>query len=239
MFAFAMRLKTDHFTDITYALTFLILALGLLYWSPMHARQLLLAALITLWALRLGGYLLYRITKIGKDDRFDGRREDFVRFLSFWTFQAIVIWITMIPATMALSSDAQPGKIALDYLGVFVALAGLLIEAVSDQQKFRFKNDPANRDRWIETGLWRYSRHPNYFGETLFWLGIFALAARALPPGWAFLIGLSPLFIAMMLLFVSGIPLLDEKAIKRFGHLPAFREYRKRTSVFVPWFVKS
>ncbi len=246
-FSLATIFKTDKFTDITYSVNFVLLALGL--WAVAdgvadYDRAFLLTAVIVVWGLRLGAYLLTRILKIKKDDRFDNMREGFVSFLKFWIFQAAVVWVAMLPATLAISvpKALQPGLGWLDYLGLGLWVFGFVVETVADHQKYVFKNDPANQGQWIQSGLWKYSRHPNYFGETLVWWGVYLMALPALLAAgtaayWLIPVAaLGPIGITWILLSVSGIPLLEEKADERYGDRADYQEYKRKTSVFFLWF---
>jgi steroid 5-alpha reductase family enzyme len=246
-FSMATIFKTDKFTDITYSVNFVLLAIGLWFVADGVTgtdRAFLLAAIIVVWGLRLGSYLLTRILKIKKDDRFDGMREGFFSFLKFWIFQALVVWVAMLPATLAISvpGSTQPALGWLDYLGLALWSFGFIVETVADHQKFVFKNDPKNKGEWIQSGLWKYSRHPNYFGETLVWWGVYLLALPALlatgPAAyWLLPLGaLGPICITWILLSVSGIPLLEEKADKRYGDRADYQEYKRKTNVFFLWF---
>jgi steroid 5-alpha reductase family enzyme len=233
-FAGAAIRRTDTLTDITYAATFALLAVALLVGGGRYELpRLLVCALVLLWALRLGGYLLLRVLRTGRDERFDGIREHPFKFAGFWTLQAVTIWTVLLPVTMLLSHPGplQPGWPL--WLGAGLWLVGFVVETVADQQKFAFRNDPANRGRWIERGLWRYSRHPNYFGELLCWWGLFVAAVPALD-GWEWLALLGPIFLTVLLLFVSGIPTVRRKQQQRYGHDPAFQDYLKRTSLLIP-----
>lgn len=233
-FLFAAYFKTDVLTDISYSLTFVLLAWAvLLLDGAPDPRAWLVAAMVSLWGLRLGLYLFRRILRIGRDQRFDGVREKFSSFLKFWVFQALAVWLAMLPAIYAISAEYARPLDVFDLIGGLAWLIGLVIETVADQQKYRFKNNPANRNRWMDQGLWKYSRHPNYFGEILLWWGIFVMVAPQLQ-GWQWLSILGPVFITAILLFFSGIPPLEKKDRERYGHLPEFQEYLRRTSILVP-----
>jgi steroid 5-alpha reductase family enzyme len=232
-FAFAASLKTDKVTDLSYSLSFVLLSVLLfLGHHSFSLSQALCCAFVVAWGGRLGAYLLRRIIKIGKDARFDDKRDDFLKFLSFWILQALVVWVVMLPVTafLSLSSAGRPKVVSL--IGALLWAAGFGIEAASDAQKYAFKNDPANKGRWIETGLWKYSRHPNYFGETLLWWGIFLFVLPYLS-GALLLTVAGPVSITLLLLFVSGVPLLEKSADKRYGGVAAYRDYKRRTSVFL------
>lgn len=233
-FVFAGTLKTDKVTDLTYSLTFLLLALGLVLQNPdAGTGHWILAGMVILWAMRLGSYLLIRIVRIGKDARFDGIRENFLSFLLFWTFQGITVWATMLPVTFALSQKELPTDMAF-LIGTIMWFLGLVLEGIADQQKFVFKSKPENENRWIDTGLWKYSRHPNYFGEMLLWWGLFVAVIPVLY-GWAYSLIIGPIFITCILLFFSGIPPLEKRYKKKYGNNPEFQAYRKGTSMLIPW----
>ena len=233
-FAFASTFKTDKLTDLVYGMTFIILA-ALFLFLPEHLseRNILIMALIIIWGLRLAAYLFARILKIKHDARFDGRRENFLNFLAFWSFQGAVIFIAFMPGNMVGSSDSQSALGLLDYIGAGMWLVGFIIETVADAQKFAFRNKPENKGKFMGSGLFKYSRYPNYFGEILLWWGIFVIGIPVYE-GLQWLAVLGPLFITFILLKVSGIPLLEESSEKRYGHMPEFQAYRKNTSLLIP-----
>lgn len=226
--------KTDKLTDFSYALTFVIVALISLLAGGVTLPSALLFFAIVIWALRLGGYLFMRIKKIKKDTRFDTMRSNFWQFGSFWFLQAVTAWVVLLPASLFFAK--APTAVALSaFVGLIIWLIGLSIEAVADQQKFVFKSNPANKNKWIATGLWQYSRHPNYFGEILLWLGVYLFVVGSLSPGEVLLGAVGPLFIAFLLIFVSGIPLLEKSADARWGNNPKYQQYKKQTSILIPW----
>jgi len=234
MFVPAFIFKTDKLTDISYAVTFAFVA-SLAYWFSEQslAHTLLLFAIIA-WSLRLGGFLLIRINKMGKDSRFDGRREKFWSFLSFWLLQGASVFVVLV-ASLLLFDTAEPVVTWLSWVGLFVFASGLLLEAAADIQKFRFKfSGKKKRQEWIDEGVWRMSRHPNYLGEMMVWSGLYIFALPSLS-GLAVYSGLiSPLYIIGLLLFVSGVPLLEKYADKKWGDKKAFQQYRKEVPLLVP-----
>jgi len=233
-FLLASILKTDMFTDFTYGLTFIILALlFLLKNQTFYGYQLLLAVMVILWGIRLITYLLVRILKIKKDRRFDGIRENPLQFLRFWLFQGVAVWAIMLPLIYLLSLTKDKVLNYVMGLGIVIWTLGLLIETVSDWQKFSFKNNSKNKNLWIQSGLWKYSRHPNYFGEMLCWWGIFIFALPFLQ-GLSWLTIISPLFITFILLFVSGIPPLEKRYDFKYADNKKYQEYKKRTSILIP-----
>jgi steroid 5-alpha reductase family enzyme len=233
-FLLAYTLKTDKFTDFTYGATFITIALYLLFRNQtFFTYQIAVATMIVIWAIRLITYLLVRILKIGKDNRFDEMREKPLEFFKFWFFQGISVWAILLPSSYLLLLTEDKSITPLMMLGIFIWLLGLTIESVADQQKFTFKNNPQNKGMWIESGLWKYSRHPNYFGEMLLWWGIFLFVAPFLS-GLSWIAILGPLYITFILIFVSGIPPLEKRYDKKYADNEDYQEYKKSTSILVP-----
>lgn len=195
-------------------------------------RGTLALTLITSWAVRLGIHLLLRNRREGEDPRYRAMREphgDRWRWLSlyrvFW-LQAVLLWIISAPLLGAVRSETPLG--VWDVLGTVIFIVGLTIESIADQQLVRFRAHPANRGRVLDTGLWRYSRHPNYFGEAVLWWGIYLVAVG----GGALWTIVGPLLITFLLLRVSGVTLL-ERGLRKTR--PGYADYVERTSAFVPW----
>jgi steroid 5-alpha reductase family enzyme len=232
-FAVAAVRRTDVVTDLSYSLTFALLAVVLPFSGAGRPVQLVASLLVVAWALRLGTYLFRRIRRMKVDHRFDGMRERPLRFARFWLLQAVTVAVVMLPVTYLLDRDDPSGFGAWNIAGAAIWLVGLLVEAVADAQKAAFRANDANRGHFVAGGLWRYSRHPNYFGEMLVWWGLFVYAVPVLH-GAAFAVVIGPLFITLLLLFVSGIPLLERSADERYGSDAAYREYKRRTSILVP-----
>ena len=232
-FVIAAIRKTDVVTDLSYSLSFAVLALVLPFSGASEPVQLVASLLVLVWAARLGIYLFRRILLIKVDHRFDQMRDKPLRFARFWLLQAITVAVVMLPVSYLLGSGDPPGLGPWMIAGAALWLIGLVIEAVSDAQKSAFKAKRTEGERFITSGLWKYSRHPNYFGEILVWWGLFAYAVPFLQ-GAAFLVVIGPVFITLLLLFVSGIPLLEQSADAKFGDDPAYQEYKRRTSILVP-----
>jgi steroid 5-alpha reductase family enzyme len=232
-FAVAAARRTDVVTDLSYSLTFALIAIILLFIGAREPVQLVASLLVLLWAIRLGGYLFRRILRMKVDHRFDGMRDEPLRFARFWLLQAITVAVVMLPVSYLLDRDHPPGFGAWAAAGATVWLAGLLIEAVADAQKSAFRAQQENRGRFIASGLWRYSRHPNYFGEMLVWWGLFVYAVPVLHDA-AFAVVAGPVFITLLLLFVSGVPLVEPSADEKYGDDSAYRDYKRRTSILVP-----
>lgn len=235
MFLIAYRFKTDKLTDLSYGLTFISIALYWLYndkWLISRFR-LIVALMVIIWALRLITYLLIRVIKTGKDSRYDGRRESFVKFAKFWFFQAIAVWLIMLPVIYMLTRMRVPKLGTVPTIGLYIWSIGLILETIADKQlyKFRFKKD--NKGKWIDEGLWHYSRHPNYFGEILVWIGVFIFGLSTYAgAGWLVVIG--PLTIMGLLMFGSGIPILEKASDKKWGADPEYQRYKQATSILVP-----
>jgi steroid 5-alpha reductase family enzyme len=232
-FAVAAARRTDVVTDLSYSLTFALLAVVLPLTGAREPSQLIASLLVLLWAIRLGGYLFRRILRMKVDHRFDAMRDKPLRFARFWLLQAVAVAVIMLPVSYLLDRSSAPGFGAWAVAGAAVWLGGLLIEAVADAQKSAFRSKDENRGRFIASGLWRYSRHPNYFGEILVWWGLFLYAVPFLE-GAAFAVVVGPVFITVLLLFVSGIPLLERSADDKYGDDPAYRDYKRRTSILMP-----
>lgn len=232
LFAFAATLKTDKVTDLSYGLTFVVLAGWLLLKGDVSAAaQVALAAMVIVWGVRLAGYLFYRIMTIGRDARFDGIREHFWPFFKFWFGQGVAVWVIMLPVTIWFS---RPGPWnLLMTIGLVIWAAGLIVETIADAQKFVAKQTPGGGDRWVDTGLWSLSRHPNYFGEMLCWWGVYVFVVIDLGV-WNSLGILGPVSITYILLKVTGIPTLEKSAKKKWGDNPDYQAYVARTRRLVP-----
>ena len=230
----AYLFQTEKFYDLTGSLTYLSITLIAVFFSDgADARALLLAALVIVWAARLGTFLFSRIRKAGKDDRFDEIKPSFIRFLNAWTIQALWVTFTASAALIGITTAARKDLDLFALIGFLIWLAGFAIEVIADAQKSRFNADPANKGKFIRTGLWSRSRHPNYFGEILLWVGVLIITLPVLH-GWQWVALISPLFVAFLLTRVSGIPLLEKKADAKWGGQAEYEEYKKNTPVLIP-----
>lgn len=237
-FALASSFKTDKFTDLSYGLTFVIISFYLFFQHAVFSLfRLILVLMVFLWGLRLAVYLFIRILKTKKDYRFDGIRENFLKFAQFWFFQALAIFIISLPFIVILNSVKKDSFNFLTFLGFALWFLGLSLETVADYQKFVFKNKPENKDKWIDTGLWSLARYPNYFGEMLCWWGIF-IYCLPLFSFLEYLTIISPLFITFILIKVSGIPLLEKRYMRKYGQNPQYLAYKKNTNLLIPFKLK-
>ncbi|MFJ3473322.1 DUF1295 domain-containing protein [Microbacterium maritypicum] len=232
----AMLLQTERFFDLTGSLTFFAISAALVLLTPQpDARSWILAGMVMLWAVRLGSFLAVRVHKAGSDGRFDQIKGSPLRFLQVWIIQGAWVSLTAAAAWIAISADsATRAPIGwLTVVGIVVWVLGMVVEIVADAQKSAFRADPRNRDEFIRTGLWSRSRHPNYFGEIVIWVGVFVTAAPVLV-GWQWIALLSPLFVILLLTRVSGIPLLEARAEKKWGDRADYIAYRENTPVLIP-----
>lgn len=230
----AFLFQTEKFYDLTGSLTYLSVTLLAVILGPVpDARALLLAMMVGIWATRLGTFLFRRALKAGGDSRFDDIKPSFIRFLNTWTLQGLWVTITASAALAAITSRDQPDLGPLAVLGVLIWSFGFLFEVVADHQKSRFRADPVNEGGFIRTGLWSLSRHPNYFGEIVLWIGV-ALTALPALQGWQHVTLVSPLFVYILLTRVSGIPMLEEKADERWGGQEDYERYKRETPLLVP-----
>ncbi|MBI5950265.1 MAG: DUF1295 domain-containing protein [Chloroflexi bacterium] len=230
----AYKFQTEKFFDITGSITYITLVvIAILLSSNLDTRSILLAVLVTIWALRLGTFLFTRIQKAGKDDRFDEIKPLFFRFLNVWTIQALWVTFTASAAFVAITTSTRKEMDCYSVIGALIWLFGFIFEVAADAQKSRFNADPANKGKFIQTGLWSRSRHPNYFGEIVLWVGI-AIIALPVLQGWQWVAMISPIFVTLLLTRVSGIPLLEKKADKKWGGQEDYEAYKKKTPVLIP-----
>ncbi|HXF85668.1 MAG TPA: DUF1295 domain-containing protein [Anaerolineales bacterium] len=233
----AYLFQTEKFFDLTGSITYITVISAALcytrYTVPLDTRSILAAALVSVWAVRLGAFLFSRIRKAGRDDRFDEIKPSFIRFLNVWTIQGLWVTFTASAALVTITSATRKDLDAFAILGALVWVIGFAIEVIADAQKSRFNADPANKGKFIRTGLWSRSRHPNYFGEIVLWTGI-AIIALPVLQGWQWVAMISPLFVTLLLTRVSGIPLLEKKADAKWGGQADYEAYKKNTPVLIP-----
>lgn len=230
----AYLFQTEKFFDITGSLSYITVAtLALALSQNLDARSVLLWALVVIWAARLGSFLFGRIHKAGKDDRFDAIKPDTFRFFNAWTIQGLWITLTGSTALVTITSTLRKPIDAFAIVGALVWVIGFTIEVAADVQKSRFNSDPTNKGRFVRDGLWSRSRHPNYFGEIVLWIGV-AIIALPILQGWQWVALLSPIFVTLLLTRVTGIPLLEMKADKKWGGQPDYEAYKQATPVLIP-----
>ncbi len=226
--------QTEKYYDLTGSVTYISTTLVAVALSDdLDARALIAAAMVIIWAGRLGTFLFRRISRDGRDGRFDEIKVNPVRFFATWTIQGLWVLLTAAAAWAIITTREREDLGLVAIIGIAVWLAGFAIEVVADRQKSAFKQDPANEGRFITSGLWAWSRHPNYFGEITLWTGMAIMAVPVLS-GWQWVVLISPVFVTVLLTRVSGIPMLEKRADDRWGDEEAYQEYKESTPVLVP-----
>jgi steroid 5-alpha reductase family enzyme len=226
--------KTEKFYDLTGSITYLSVVLLAVLARPMvDTRGWLLLVLISVWAVRLGTFLFLRIRAAGEDRRFREVKASFSRFLLYWTVQGLWVTFSLAAALAAITSEIQVELGIFALVGALIWLLGFGIEVIADWQKSRFNAKPENQGKFISEGLWSWSRHPNYFGEIVLWIGVAVIALPVLR-GWQFVTLISPVFITLLVTRISGIPLLEKRADEKWGGQADYESYKASTSVLIP-----
>ena len=240
IFPIAYKLQTDKLTDITYALSFATIAIyGYIAGEGGSSfSKMVMLGLILLWAIRLGFFLFVRVSKMGRDARFDQIRTNPKRFLRFFLIQAVGAWVIALPYLYQLlfnpgASSAIDEVVPLEWLGWGIALFGFILETIADQQKMSFKSKADNSGKLYTSGLYKIVRYPNYTGEILFWIGIF-VACIPILSGIKWLSILGPIMIIALLLFLSGIPPIERSRKKNYGDDPEYQAYVAKTKKIIP-----
>ena len=227
--------ETEHYFDLTGSLTYVsVTLLAILFTVDISLRDILLALFVWIWAFRLGSFLFVRVKKAGSDGRFDLMKKDFWWFLMTWTIQGLWVFLTLAMALAAITSESKMAIDIFAVVGTLIWIFGFSIEVVADQQKTNFKDDPDNKNKFISVGLWSWSRHPNYFGEMVLWIGIAVIAFPVLI-GWQLVALISPIFVIFLLTRISGITMRESRGYKKWKDDPAYIDYLERTSVLVPF----
>ena len=227
-------LQTESFYDLTGSITYISVTLVAVLLSPeVDGRSILLLGLVVIWAVRLGTFLFRRIRKAGKDARFDELKTSFPRFLLTWTLQGLWVSLTLSAALVAITTTVRKDLDVFALIGFLVWILGFAFEVVADTQKSRFRADPANKGKFIQSGVWAWSRHPNYFGEIVLWIGVMIIALPVLQ-GWQWVALISPVFVTLLLTRVSGLPMLERRADEKWGGQEDYEAYKERTPVLIP-----
>ncbi len=225
--------QTEKFYDLMGSITYLTVIWFTLMSSSnestlVNIGNIVIVLLISSWAIRLGTFLFLRIKKDGEDKRFRTIKPSASRFFMTWTLQGLWVSLCSMCALTAISSE---GGIVLNlffYLGVAIFIFGFAIEIIADKQKSKFRSIEANKDSFITTGLWAKSRHPNYLGEILLWLGVAVISISSLS-GWQYLTLISPIFTYLLLVYVSGVRMLEDMGDKKWGHNEEYIKYKSTT----------
>jgi len=234
VFIHAYLNQTEKFFDLTGSLTYITVTILALLLSPVKdTRSLLLAGLVLIWAARLGSFLYLRIKAAGEDRRFRELKTSFSRFLLTWTLQGLWVTFSLAAALAVITSLKRVEFGIFGVIGLLFWLVGFGFESIADSQKTKFKADPANEGKFIQTGLWSWSRHPNYFGEIVLWIGVAVIALPVLS-GWQWVTMISPVFVFFLLTRISGVPMLEKRADEKWGGQPDYEAYKTKTSILVP-----
>jgi len=233
----AFLFRTEKFYDLTGSLTYIFTILFALYASgsfkTLQIGNLIIGVAIILWAVRLGSFLFMRIHKDKKDGRFDSIKTSFSQFFMTWTLQGMWVFICSSAALVAISSTSGVVINSLFFIGLIIFIFGFAVEVVADNQKSAFRSIPENKDVFINEGLWARSRHPNYFGEISLWTGITVMAISTFE-GMNFLALFSPIFSYLLLVYVSGVRMLEYRGQKKWGHLDEYKKYKENTPKLIP-----
>lgn len=229
--------KNAGIVDLGWTLTFLVTVWGyVLLGNGFWMKKVLLASMVTIWSGRLLWYLRSRLTTGDEDPRyveirntFGGENSD-LKFYALFLVQGLIALVLTLPF-MIVCGNAETGWNTSEVLGIILWVIGVVGESLADQQLSKFKRNPENQGRVCRKGLWRFSRHPNYFFEFIVWVGYFFFA---LPTPWGVFAIIAPILMLILLLEVSGVPMAEAQALKTKGL--EYEEYQKKTSVFIPWF---
>ena len=233
----AFLLKTEKFYDLTGSLTYIGSVLFALYatgsFQNLQLGNLIVGIAIIVWAVRLGSFLFMRIRKDKKDGRFDSIKTSFSQFFMTWTLQGMWVFICSSAAFVALANPAGILINSVFIAGLVIFVVGFAVEVIADNQKTVFRSIPENKDQFINEGLWARSRHPNYFGEITLWAGITVMCISVFE-GMNFLAVFSPIFSYLLLVYVSGVRMLEYRGHKKWGHLDEYKNYKKNTPKLIP-----
>ena len=236
LFVPAFLFKTEKFYDISGSFTYISIISYVCYQSYLlkdfNLGNLILVFFIGFWAVRLGSFLFLRIHKAGEDKRFRLIKRSPTQFFMTWTLQGM--WVSLCSACALTAMASDQGLIINNwfYIGSFLFLFGLAIEIIADYQKTIFRKDEKNKDNFIKTGLWALSRHPNYLGEIILWLGVSVISFSSLSD-WQYITLISPIFTYLLLVHISGVRILESNGKKKWGHLKNYNEYIDKTPMLL------
>ena len=235
-FVHGLPFNSEKFYDLSGSLThFSVVATSLyLNLDEVHPVKMFASIASFVWMIRLGSFLYARILRDKKDERFDKIKLVWWSFMGAWTIQADWVLLIQLPAVLLNTNPVHTEMLnEYQYAAMGGWILGFMIEVLADSQKSSFRKVPENRHKYITSGLWRYSRHPNYFGEIIMHTSLAALASLSSGLHYAWL---SPLFTCFLLLKVSGVPMLEKAGMKKWGGDPAYVNYVMNTSCLIPWF---
>ena len=230
--------QTEKFYDLTGSVTYITIISYVIYEiyqvsESLDPRILVIAACIMVWTIRLGGFLFWRVLKDGEDKRFRSILPSFTQLLMTWALSAAWVFIQSLSALVAITAVTQVEFGILGYVGLFLWVFGFIFEVIADHQKTKFKANPDNEGRFINEGLWKKSRHPNYFGEIVLWVGVSIMSVASMT-GLQYFSLISPLFSFLLIYYVSGVRMLEARSDKKWGSSKDYQEYKNNVPVFVP-----
>jgi len=232
--------KTEKFYDITGTVAYISILLtsayllNIVHQEGLLTRSLLSILFVMIWALRLGLFLLFRVINVGEDKRFEDAKKSFSKFFMFFNISALWVFLTIVNVLTMIINNSDSITDIFFIIGFSIAIIGLIIEVVADRQKRKFRMNISNKGEFIRSGLWSISRHPNYFGEILIWLGI-GFSTLPILSGWQFVTLISPIFVILLLTKVSGINLLEAAADDKWALDKNYQDYKEKTSVLIPF----
>ena len=226
--------RTEHYFDLTGSVTTItLIVFAIASHENPDTRSIMVALMVLVWAIRLGSFLFLRAKETGGDSRFDKIKQYPLSFLSWWSLQALWVLANIACALTILTTKENEPFDIFAVIGAALWVSGFAIEVVADQQKKKFRREEKNKGKFINTGLWAWSRHPNYFGEILLWVGITVIALPVLA-GWRWVALISPIFVVVLLTRISGIPILERRAKVQWGNDEHYGIYVKNTPMLLP-----
>lgn len=234
---------TERYYDLTGSVTYIIsILISIMLHGPstLSLRQQILNSFVIVWAIRLGSFLYTRISREdGKDSRFDKIRNNFYSFFNFWTIQGLWVFLTALPVYClndSTQSNTNNELNMLDFIGCSIWCFGIVLETIADEQKRVFRKDSRNHSKFINIGVWKLCRHPNYFGEIILWCGIFLSASQGFERYSQYISILSPIMLSLLIINVSGVVLLEKSSDLKWGNEVDYQNYKKTTPVLIPFF---
>ena len=241
-FIHAYIFQTEHYFDATGSFTYISLSIILIFnsifsssFEGLNPYTYLIGIMVILWSLRLGMFLFKRVKDVGQDIRFLEMKKDFFWFFMTWTLSGLWVFLTYVAGLSAMTSINLIENMSFYHFifmltGFLLWVVGFAIEILADNQKKIFRENPSNKGKFISSGLWAWSRHPNYFGEIILWLGIAIIAFPSMEGG-EFLGLISPLFVYVLLTKISGIPMLEKSSDNKWGLEEDYIKYKKTTPI--------
>ena len=202
--------------------------------ESLSLRSKIVSLLIILWALRLGLFLLIRVLQVGEDKRFKYAKKSFIKFLMYFSISGLWVFLTTVNALTVILNNSAIRFDFFMFIGLLIWITGFLFEVIADEQKRQFRKDQNNQNKFISSGLWAISRHPNYFGEIVIWIGM-AVISLPVINGWQHITLISPIFVIILLTKVSGINLLEKSSDEKWGKLDSYQNYKSETPILIPF----